>query len=191
MSRIFTDMLWDSISDIFEAILKHPFVCGLTDGSLKIEQFKNYVLQDALFLKEFSKSLGILSSKATSHEWARELKEHAQAVLQAESSLHDSFFNEWSISEKDVRSAIKNPSNTAYTNYLLVSTSLLPFYEGMASVLPCYWLYLKVGNELQRRGSPNPLYKRWLDTYSSKEYEASVRYVLGIMNKLAEELQEE
>ena len=30
----FTDELWHSIEPIYAAILRHPFIAGLTDGSL-------------------------------------------------------------------------------------------------------------------------------------------------------------
>ena len=31
----FTDELWHSIERIYAAILRHPFIAGLTDGSLR------------------------------------------------------------------------------------------------------------------------------------------------------------
>ena len=35
----FTDELWVSIEPIYAAILRHPFIAGLTDGSLPRERF--------------------------------------------------------------------------------------------------------------------------------------------------------
>ena len=34
MDESFSAQLWDSISDIYGAILAHPFLTGLTDGTL-------------------------------------------------------------------------------------------------------------------------------------------------------------
>ena len=34
VSSSFTDELWHSIEQIYAAILRHPFIAGLTDGSL-------------------------------------------------------------------------------------------------------------------------------------------------------------
>ena len=42
--------LWESISDIYGAILAHPFITGLTDGTLPEQSFAFYVIQDALYL---------------------------------------------------------------------------------------------------------------------------------------------
>ena len=40
----FTRELWDAIDPIYAAILRHPFVTGLTDGSLPRESFRTSVL---------------------------------------------------------------------------------------------------------------------------------------------------
>jgi thiaminase (transcriptional activator TenA) len=44
----FTDDLWHAIEPIYAAILRHPFVTGLNDGSLSRESFRFYAVQDAL-----------------------------------------------------------------------------------------------------------------------------------------------
>jgi thiaminase/transcriptional activator TenA len=35
----FSALLWESIGDIYQAILAHPFITGLTDGTLPAESF--------------------------------------------------------------------------------------------------------------------------------------------------------
>jgi hypothetical protein len=35
------------VEDVYAAILRHPFVTGLTDGSLPREAFRHYIVQDA------------------------------------------------------------------------------------------------------------------------------------------------
>ena len=60
----FTDELWHSIEPIYAAILRHPFIAGLTDGSLPRESFEFYAVQDALYLREFARSLAIAAARA-------------------------------------------------------------------------------------------------------------------------------
>jgi thiaminase (transcriptional activator TenA) len=54
----FSAELWKSIEPVYGAILHHPFVRGLGDGSLNYECFKFYVVQDALYLREFLRMTG-------------------------------------------------------------------------------------------------------------------------------------
>ena len=44
----FTGELWRSIEGIYAGILAHPFLRGLTDGSLPANRFEHYVLQSTL-----------------------------------------------------------------------------------------------------------------------------------------------
>ena len=58
------------------------------------------------------------------------------------------------------------------------------YAEGIGVVLPCYWIYWEAGKELLRRGSPDPRYQRWIDTYSSEEFGKVVREVLSVTDRL-------
>ncbi|MBA2313304.1 MAG: thiaminase II, partial [Actinobacteria bacterium] len=60
----FTDQLWASIEDIYKKILVHPFVGGLIDGSLNQQAFRFYVVQDALYLREYARALSLLAARA-------------------------------------------------------------------------------------------------------------------------------
>ena len=76
-------------------------------------------------------------------------------------------------SRRQVAATPLAPTNLAYTSYLLAVAYGSPFHEALAALLPCYWIYWEVGKELERAGSPNPLYKRWIGTYASEEFGSS------------------
>jgi thiaminase/transcriptional activator TenA len=58
----------------------------------------------------------------------------------------------------------------------------------LGAVLPCYWIYWEVGKALLERGSPNPLYQRWIDTYGGEEFGTLVEAVLDLTDKVCEGL---
>ncbi|BFI74388.1 thiaminase II [Sulfurisphaera ohwakuensis] len=174
-----SDELWGSISDIYSSILSHPFIKGLTDGTLEEEKFKYYILQDFLYLREFSRALAILSAKAEKQDDSVLFATHVSDVLRVERSLHEYFISLWNV---DVSRVKPSPTNLLYTSYLLSVVYSRPFYEGVSAVLPCYWIYMEVGKELLKKGSPNPLYKRWIETYGGEEYEKGVRAVINLVN---------
>ena len=58
----------------------------------------------------------------------------------------------------------------------------------MAAVLPCYWIYWEVGKELERKGSPNALYQKWIETYASEEFAVVVRGVIEAADQTAARL---
>ena len=63
-------------------------------------------------------------------------------------------------------------------------------YEAIAALLPCYWIYWEVGKELERRGSPNPLYAKWIGTYASEQFGGAVRAVLDVTDQTATSVSE-
>src|SRR5436189_273144 len=92
----FTDELWSSINEIYDAILAHPFLTGLTDGRLPA--------------------------------------------------------------------------------------------EASGAVLPCYWIYWEVRKALLVQGSPNPLYRRWIDAHGGEECAAAVSTVPELTEQIGAEL---
>ncbi|UCE83618.1 MAG: thiaminase II [Deltaproteobacteria bacterium] len=185
-----TDYLWNSIEEIYAKILEHPFVRGLTDGSLSEEAFLFYVIQDALYLRDFARGLAILGAKAPEDKWLMMFAEHARDTIQVERALHESFFKDWKLTEADVYTTPMAPNNLLYTSYLLRVAYERPFYEGMGAFLPCYWIYGEVGKELEKKGSPRALFSRWIETYASDEFTAIVQQVLDVMDQIAHELTE-
>src|SRR5437773_2403833 len=98
----FTDELWRGIEPIYAAILRHPFLRGLTDGSLPRESFRFYAVQDALYLREFARALSLAAARAPQDAWIIMFNEHAAGALRVERSLHESFFKEFGLTSADV-----------------------------------------------------------------------------------------
>ncbi len=184
----FTDFLWNSIGGIYSKILKHPFIKGLTDGSLDETAFRFYVIQDALYLRDFARGLAILGAKAPEDKWLMMFAEHARETIVVERALHESFFKDWKLTDEEVYNTSMAPNNLFYTSYLLRVAYERPFYEGMGAFLPCYWIYWEVGKELEKRGSSKELFRLWIDTYACEEYASIVRQVLEAMDQIAQEL---
>jgi thiaminase/transcriptional activator TenA len=181
----FTDELWHAIETIYAAILHHPFLTGLSDGSLSRDSFQFYAVQDALYLREFARGLSIAAARAPRDEWIIMFNEHAAEALRVERALHEGFFQELGLSPDDVAATPLAPTNVAYTSYLLAVAYGRPFHEVVAALLPCYWIYWEVGKALERAGSADPLYTRWIGTYASEAFGDVVRAVLTATNLMA------
>src|SRR6266542_1980258 len=184
----FAAELWQSIEPIFAAILEHPFVGGLSDGSLPREAFRFYAVQDALYLRDFARALSIAAARAPQDDWIIMFNEHAAGALKVERALHESFFSEWGLTQEAIAATPMAPTNQAYTSYLLSVAYGAPFHEAVAALLPCYWIYWEVGKALERSGSPDPLYARWIGTYASTEFGEVVQGVLDCVDRLAGEV---
>ncbi|MCP5109971.1 MAG: thiaminase II [bacterium] len=184
-SASFTEQLWERVAPVYAKTIRHPFLQGLTSGELPRERFDFYLSQDALYLGEFSRALSLLAAKAPRQEWGLILNRHAVETLEVERQLHESLLG---APGGEVKMA---PTNRAYTNHLIATVSSRPFAEGLAAMLPCYWIYWEVGKELTKRGSKDAAYQRWIDQYAGEEYGATVQQVLDMMNAEAARLNPE
>ena len=183
-----TPQLWASAAPIFDRILEHPFLTGLTDGSLPEEKFRFYVKQDSLYLREYARCLALASSKAPTSFWCEMFAAHAQSALNVERSLHEAYFSSWGLSPEDLEATPPTPTTLAYTSYLLRVAGTGTFEELLGAILPCYWIYWEVGKTLITRGSPNPVYERWIDAYASEQFASAVQRVLDAADRSTADL---
>ncbi len=187
-STSLTERLWESIGGIYDRILKHPFLEGLTDGTLDRDAFRFYVIQDAHYLREYARALNLLAARAPDENAILMFSRHAAGAIEVERALHESFFADFGLTEKDVASTPMAPTNLAYTSYLLAVTYGGSFPEALGAVLPCYWIYWEVGKELVARGSPDLLYTRWIETYGGEEFAEIVRAVLELTDRIGKHM---
>jgi thiaminase/transcriptional activator TenA len=181
-----TGRLWAEAHGTYAAILTHPFLTGLTDGSLDPERFIHFVVQDALYLREFARVLTVVGSKAPTHAGVGMFARHAASTVEVELALHESLLTELGIQNVDTVPVA--PTTLAYTSYLLATAYRGTFADGLAAVLPCYWIYAEVGAELLKHGSPDPRYQRWIDTYADDEYQTIVAEVLTLADNVGPDL---
>lgn len=184
MGSRFTSELWQGIGDIYSAILVHPFLTGLTDGSLPHGTFAFYVVQDALYLGQYAQALAAVASRAPDNAGTEMFARHAADAVAVERALHGALLAGLGIDPASVEAAEPAPTTLAYTSYLLAAIHGGSYADGIGAVLPCYWIYWEVGRELLRRGSPDPRYQRWIDLYGSEDFGGVVREVLAVADKL-------
>jgi thiaminase/transcriptional activator TenA len=182
----FRDLMWTAMQDVFERILAHPFIAGLTDGLLPRDAFAYYVIQDSHYLLDYARALALVGAKAPDQSTLAMFAGHASGAIEVERSLHTGLFHEMKITDDEVRATPVMPTTLAYTSYLLRSCHQGSFAEGLGAVLPCYWIYAEVGARLLARSSPVPAYARWIATYGGEEFGKIVADVLALVDRVGE-----
>lgn len=177
-AQSFTSDLWKSTDSIHARTLAQPFLKGLADGSLPQESFRFYLLQDSLYLHEYSAILHALAAKAPRKEWADFLNQGAEACLKEEMNLHREYFR-----PEEVQRARPGSTNRKYLTFMATTVKQGTFAEGLAAVLPCYWVYWEVGQVLAKKGSPNKDYQKWIAQYSDPAYGKSIATIRQIMDE--------
>jgi thiaminase/transcriptional activator TenA len=187
MNESWTTRLWSRVEHVYAAILTHPFHVGLISGKLDDACFGYYVAQDVHYLRDYARALAILGAKAPDPTLTAMFTNHAAGTALVEGTLHDSLLAELGLDVDDVYATPKAPCTAAYGAHLLAAVSQGSFAEGLAAVLPCYWLYQRVGDDLVAQGSPDPRYQKWINTYTGHEYPRIVADVLHLADEVGAE----
>jgi len=177
------------MEDGLKRVLAHGFLQGLSTGDLSHEQFGYFIVQDTLYLNDYARALSLLAAKAPSYA-ASTVAAHASATVATELELHPALLTAAGLDPSLLTTAPKSPATTAYASYLLAVCAQRPFHEGLAAVLPCYWIYEQVGRTLVERGSPVPVYQRWIEAYAAENFADSVAEMLDVVDRVVGELPE-
>jgi len=115
----FTDDLLAQTAQVWEKVHRHPFVRGLGDGSLSVESFRFYMVQDYLFLIEFCRVLALGAAKSPDLETMGRFTALLHETLHSEMALHRTYAARFGITEAELESARPSAATHAYTRHLL------------------------------------------------------------------------
>ena len=184
-----TQEIWDEIAPVYRRVMEHPFLTGLTDGTLPVEVFQRYVVQDALFLRDYARALALCAARAPDADTLRMFCRHASEAIDVERDLHERLMGELDVvPPPEDEPPPLTPTCLAYTSFLLSSCALRERHDALAAVLPCYWVYWEVGKELAATGSPDPRYQVWIDTYAGDQFAAAVRGAIAACDAVSADL---
>lgn len=180
--------LWAVLAPVDAALLAHPFLTGIADGSLAADVFTGYLVQDAHYLADYARALALLGARAEQLADTAVLARHAAGTVEVELALHAELLTAVGVDPAAPSAVPPSPTTVAYTRHLLATAALGSVADGVAAVLPCFWLYARAGMALVAVGSPDPRYQRWVDTYAGDAFAVVVEEVLALVDRLGADL---
>lgn len=104
-------------------------------------------------------------------------------------------YSRWNI---DATNAKPMPNTLLYTSYMTSVVATRPIAEGLAALLPCFWVYMHVGKcmlELRDKLGDSverpPQFDAWIDMYGGEEFEKEVKEYIAIVDDVAKDADEE
>ena len=185
--------LHEAARPIWAQCLTHPFVTGIGDGTLEVEKFQYFMLQDYLYLFDYARVFALGVVKARDPELMRTFSANVDTILNGEMAIHRSYMARLGISEEQVLAVQPALANLSYTNYMLSAAFAGGPAEIVAAILACSWSYAEIGQALATRpgAADHPFYGEWIRGYASKDYDQTNRALIALMDRLAEGCSEE
>lgn len=185
--------LHDAAAPVWEACLRHPFVTGIGDGTLDMEKFRYFMLQDYLYLFDYARVFALGVVKARDPELMRVFAANVDAILGGEMKIHRAYMKRLDITEEQVFAVKPALANLSYTNYMLSVAQTGGPMEIVASILACSWSYAEIGQTLAAipGAAEHPFYGEWIRGYASEEYASTNQALIELMDSLAADAGEE
>ncbi|KAF2398490.1 hypothetical protein EJ06DRAFT_544160 [Trichodelitschia bisporula] len=165
------------VQTVWKGYTEHEFVKQMADGTLPLEKFKEYLIQDYLFLIQFSRANALAAYKSQSLADINRSADIVRHVCE-ETNLHLTYCQEFGLSKEDILTRKEKQACTAYTRYVLDIGVSQDWMALQAALLPCLLGYGVIARRLY--DDPQTLrvgnrYWRWIQNYVAPDYVEAVR----------------
>ena len=181
----FSEEAWQCTAPLCAAVHALPFNTELADGTLDPARFRFYILQDALYLGEYSRVLALAAARAPDPATVQAFGHAAVEAIAVEQALHGRYLAEFGVTPEAAAAAEPSPDCLAYTSFLLATAHQQPWEVLVAAILPCFWIYWDVAGAIVKRSNPGNPYRAWIDTYADPRFGEAVEMAIGIADRAA------
>ncbi|KAK2759426.1 hypothetical protein FQN54_002904 [Arachnomyces sp. PD_36] len=174
------------VSAVWERFTRHKFVAGLGDGTLPLEKFKGYLIQDYLYLIHFARSNALAAYKNKTMEG---ISASSQIVLhiERETALHLDYCASFGLSRGEIEKHEESQACTAYSRYILDVGQSEDWLALQVALAPCLIGYGAIAKRLHNDESSvqdGNRYWKWIENYVADDYSEAVRKGSGRISRL-------
>jgi thiaminase/transcriptional activator TenA len=152
------------------------FVISMAKGDLSRERFCNYMIQDYLYLLEYTKILEQLLKYAEDEKLRSFIDSVIKEVEYETDRVHIPGMKKAGISEKDIENSRMDQVLAEYVGFMRSIPAERGLLAGLTALLQCSWVYAYIGKSVTEQypdevaDSP---YKDWFEAYTSDSYVSS------------------
>ncbi|KAJ9609676.1 trifunctional hydroxymethylpyrimidine kinase/phosphomethylpyrimidine kinase/thiaminase [Cladophialophora chaetospira] len=175
-------LLHPLVKDMWRQYTHHPFATAMAHGTLPESLFKNYLVQDYLYLTHFARTHALAAYKS---QTMSNITASAQIILhiQREMDLHLSYCAEFDISREQLEDPTRTKESlacTAYSRYVLDIGASQDWLALQMALAPCLLGYGMTAERLVSEvesvtGEKGNRYWRWVENYVAEDYKDAVR----------------
>lgn len=161
---------------IWEECIATPFIQELKTGVLPMECFKEYMIQDSIYLKHYAKIYGKMIYHAESLREIQLYYSILSFVTETESAVRLRYLERFGMTDDDIEKIMPLPENQAYIDFLLETAKGGDGKEMLMAVLPCMMSYSYIFRRLASRPeSRDSGYWDFIEDYGDDSYAEGCR----------------
>ncbi|KRM09436.1 thiaminase II [Paucilactobacillus suebicus] len=184
----FTNQLHEAAKPIWQASFDHPFIKEIANGTLPLDKFKFYLMQDRYYLEQFGDLHGEIANQISDPDIKQFLLDGAAGLHDGETDIRHTMFQELHLTDEDIKTTPIAPTAYDYVTHMNFQLNNAFPAAAVTALLPCYWLYSEIGQRLANVKSPITVYQQFLDSYSAADFENGTNQMIEIVGKMSEPL---
>lgn len=126
---------------IWDECANTPFVRELQSGRLPFEKFKQYMIQDSIYLKNYARIYGKAIYHSTTLKDIQVYYSVLNFVTETESAVRLNYLKQFGITDDDIEYIEPLPENQEYIDYMMEVAEHGNICEILMAVLPCMLSY--------------------------------------------------
>ena len=184
-----TERLLEATKEIWDGYNETPFVKGIADGSLDHEKFKYYMIQDYLYLIDYTKVFALGAAKAKDLSAMKLFAGYTHAILDGEMDIHRAYMARLGITPEEAETANVALDNLSYTSYMLRVAYEEGQAEVAAAILSCAVSYEVIAKKIVEKHPEalnHPFYGEWVSGYVADAYHEENQVLIDLMDRLSD-----
>lgn len=146
---------------IWDECINTPFVRELQSGKLPFEKFKQYMIQDSIYLKNYARIYGKAIYCSTTLNDIQMFYTILNFVTDTESTVRLNYLKQFGMTDDDIEIIVPLPENQEYIDFMFEVAQTENICEILMSVLPCMLSYSYIFRKVAT--TPECKHSRYLD----------------------------
>lgn len=194
MSMKLSEILYDNVKDLWNQAAAKPFVIEMAKGILSREHYRYYMIQDYLYLLEYTDILAAIQESCNDPELRSFIGDVIEQVKEETMQVHVPNMREMGITEEEISGCPESPEIADYVNYMRSLVKEEGILAGLTAQLQCSWVYAYIGLRMKEQYpeeiSASP-YKGWFDAYTCDAYTGANQKWIDTLDKMADDIEAE
>lgn len=183
-----SDRLYNLAEPLWVEAADKDFLINMAMGTLDKSLFKNYMIQDYLYLLDYEDILKKCLWLSGDEQLGDFLKKTIYDTEREINTVHKANMKEIGVSDEDIENCVKEPVIIEYIEYINEQLEKNGLLFGMTALLECSWSYAYIGSVMVKKyykEITDSIYASWFKAYTDEEYIESNNTWIKMIDKAA------
>lgn len=194
MANKLSDKLRLQAADLWAEAADKPFVREMAEGTLPEDRFRNYMLQDFLYLQDYIEILRLTLNYTEDPALRGFLDRITEETLHETYRVHLPNMKRLGVSDDEIAGCAREPVIEEYVRYMREQLEEGGLRAGLTALLQCSWVYAYIGQKTDEKYHMSVLsspYRFWFEAYTCEDYIRANDMWIEALDGICAELSEE